>query len=464
MTAPTPYDRGAVRRRASLAVAGVLAVVMALLATPAASADPDDPITMPDVNLRACVNEALGPDRDADDAVTEGEALSLDELFCGDFLEPGTEDHLRIVSLAGIEYFTNLKEVNLASNSIQVLSPLEDLANLEVLFLNDNQLGSGDLAPLQSLTNLERLVLNANNVSDLTEVAAISSLKRLSATSNDISDLAPLSGLELTELSLSFNDIEDVGPLADLSELTNLSLRDNRISNVEPLAGLTNLTNLNLTLNRIVDISPLGALPVNPFATGQQHDLGDVVIGVPQANPVIGLDGSPIALDGLYDSSGNTFTPTEAGPTEVGWESGEPEPRFFGTLAFNPVAGEGPPNGGPGDDDPGDTDPPGQSEPPSTPTPEPPAVPGDPTDTDPPGEADPETVEPNQPALVDPPTDVGAEVGAEGAETAGSRTLPVTGGRQGVLAFVALTLVAVGAMASSFGRPFRNQNSSASRS
>ena len=52
------------------------------------------------------------------------------------------------------------------------------------------------------------------------------------------------------------------------------------------------------------------------------------------ANPVTDRDGDPVALDDLYDTGANTFTPTALGAGSIGWDDGN---DFTGTLSFTAV-------------------------------------------------------------------------------------------------------------------------------
>ena len=61
----------------------------------------------------------------------------------------------RIVKLVGLEYCTNLQELDLASARITDISPLSNLTNLQVLDLAVT--GITDISPISNLTSLQKL-------------------------------------------------------------------------------------------------------------------------------------------------------------------------------------------------------------------------------------------------------------------------------------------------------------------
>lgn len=183
-----------------------------------------------------------------------------------------------ITDLTGLEYATNLSELELHFNQVSDLSPLAGLTELQRLVLNNNQISDisalagltnlthldvhdndiGDISPLAGLTNLRTLVIRLNPISDLAPLAGLTSLQDLDAHMLEVSDVAPLAGLtDLQRLVLQFNRISDVSPLAGLTGLRELNLRYNRISDLWPLTGLVNLEDLSLRSNQISDIAPL---------------------------------------------------------------------------------------------------------------------------------------------------------------------------------------------------------------
>ena len=133
---------------------------------------------------------------------------------------------------------TQLTELDLSSNNIRDLTPLEQLTQLTGLYLSSNNISN--LVPLTQLTNLKTLFLLINNIRDISPIAHLK---------------------QLTHLYLSYNQVRDVTPLAELTEsLVYLDLSRNQVRDVTPLAQLIYLEDLKLTGNPITDTSPLSLL------------------------------------------------------------------------------------------------------------------------------------------------------------------------------------------------------------
>ena len=205
-------------------------------------------VSIPDANLRAAVETALG--KASGDTITAADMAALTVL---------NADTANISDLTGLEQATNLTELYLYNNYISDVSPLAGLINLKWLSLYNNELS--DVSPLAGLINLEWLFLENNQLSDVSPLAGLINLKWLTLSANELSDVSPLVGLiNLTGLFLSNNYISDVSPLAGLINLTVLYLHNNELSDVSPLAGLINLTGLTLSANELSDVSPLAGL------------------------------------------------------------------------------------------------------------------------------------------------------------------------------------------------------------
>ena len=215
---------------------------------------PDDaPVTIPDANLRAAIELALGKAPNA--TITKGDMTRLTTLEA-DALEA---DDAEISDLTGLDFATNLKELDLSHNrNITDISPLSGLTNLKELHLWDNNITN--ISPLRSLTDLRRLDLSVNNITNISALSGLTNLKWLQLGDNRITNISALRLTNLTELSLDFNQIADVSPLSGLTSLRNLGLASNNISDISALSGLTNLWRLRLDGNNISDISPLRGL------------------------------------------------------------------------------------------------------------------------------------------------------------------------------------------------------------
>ena len=139
-------------------------------------------VSIPDANLRAAINEALGKPENA--RITHEEMLILTELFA---------DNRGISDLTGLETATNLRDLALRDNLISDLTPIESLTRLTKLALSSNVIF--DLSPLASLSNLREIGISDNLISDLSPLAGLTRLEEIGMSDNPLADLAPLSGL-----------------------------------------------------------------------------------------------------------------------------------------------------------------------------------------------------------------------------------------------------------------------------
>jgi len=335
---------GAVGAAAALMLAGIV---------PAAAAD-DNAIVMPDDALRACVNAAIDDNRDAGAVITEAEAAALSgSLNC---------DEQEIADLTGMRHFTSLTGLEFRRNRIEDLSPLMGLDSLTSLSVSTNQVV--DLGPLSSLDSLTFLGVANNKITDLTPLAPLTNLTHLYVTRNNLTDLSGIENLtKITHLGIAALDIDNISALGQMKDLQHLELGSNIPSRVHDLTPLQNLEHLqtayiyntevsdvtaltrlesprtlHLHGNRITNIRPLAGLePETLQLHDQEHDLGELVAGVAEPNPVIGLDGKPVELDGpLYNEDDNTFTP-QPGTSEITWsdENIPGDGTFSGTLTFS---------------------------------------------------------------------------------------------------------------------------------
>ena len=209
---------------------------------------PSAVVSIPDANLRAAIEDALGKASGA--PITQAEMRTLTWLRA---YNAGISD------LTGLEFATNLETLWLIGNNVSDISALSGLTNLTELWLRVNQIT--DISALSGLTNLERLWIDQNNITDISPLAGLTNLTELWIGQNNFTDISVLSGLtNLMALNLADSSIEDISALSGLTNLTELWLRINQITDISALSGLTNLTELLIDLNNVSDISVLSGL------------------------------------------------------------------------------------------------------------------------------------------------------------------------------------------------------------
>ena len=210
--------------------------------------DAPAPVNIPDPNLRAAIEKALGKASGA--AITTADMARLTRLVA---------PNANISDLTGLEHATNLTILSLYSNTVSDISAVSGLTNLTILYLQNNTVS--DISAVSGLTNLTILYLQNNTVSDISAVSGLTNLTRLYLYNNTVSDISAVSGLtNLTILYLSSNTISDISAVSGLTNLTILSLSRNTVSDISAVSGLTNLTILYLSRNTVSDISAVSGL------------------------------------------------------------------------------------------------------------------------------------------------------------------------------------------------------------
>ena len=270
-------------------------------------------VHIPDTNLRAAIAEELGKSPNAPITVEEMKRLrelgnkgkEIHDLTGLQFATNLTELQLRsksnnqISNLSPIAGLVKLRELRLDNNpQISDLSPIAGLINLEVLSFShgnwsnlsplaglinlewlafDRTPNISDISPLAGLVNLKFIGSWGNAISDLSPLAGLTKLEGINFCGGDISDLTPLAGLTgLKELYLARQEISDISLLANLTGLTHLDLHNNDISDISPLAKLTQLKWLELRATNISDISPLARLSQLEWLDLHQNNISDI--------------------------------------------------------------------------------------------------------------------------------------------------------------------------------------------
>ncbi len=271
--------------RIQLPFAILFLIVSVLFFAPGQTATAQN-VTIPDANLRAAIESALG--KNAGEVITRADMATLTTL---------TAEDAGIIDLTGLEFATNLTRLGLIGNEISDISALQGLVKLTGLWLGWNDISDisalqglvnltglwligndiSDISALQGLVNLTGLGLIGNDISDISALQGLVNLTGLDLVGNDISDISALQGLlKLTWLGLDYNEISDISPLQPLVSLTYLGLSENEISDISPLQGLVKLTDLYLSNNPLSDISALQGL-VNLTELGlSENEISDI--------------------------------------------------------------------------------------------------------------------------------------------------------------------------------------------
>ena len=164
---------------------------------------------MPDAALRAAVRGEIG--------LLPGISLRKEKLQAVSYINIAGKS---ISNITGLEFATNLRELDISSNPITDLRPLSELTTLEILDLSDLSADTLnlDIGPLASLVNLEELALENSRVSDISPLAGLTKLQHLDISNNQILDFSPLVGLtQLWTLRIQGNWTRDLTPLAGLT-------------------------------------------------------------------------------------------------------------------------------------------------------------------------------------------------------------------------------------------------------
>ena len=100
-----------------------------------------------------------------------------------------------------LKYLVDLVVIDLGHNSIQDLSFLYHMPNLEYLLMCDCK--TSDITPIASLKKLKYLELFLNNITDLSPLAECTALEDVNLCHNPFQDVSPLLGLNLKNIWVS---------------------------------------------------------------------------------------------------------------------------------------------------------------------------------------------------------------------------------------------------------------------
>lgn len=221
--------------------------------------NPDEVIAIDDPVLKEMLQKALGVSGD----ITIGAALGITELS----LEMDGNDWSipRITSLNGLQYFKNLRWLNLgwAFNG------------------GETQV---DLSPLAGLTKLDTLQLHCDSLNDISAIAGLTNMRNLWIWGNNIYDISMLAGMtQMEELWLFSNHVSDISIMAGMPNLWRVLMANNNVSDLSPLAGHTRLEALEIAGNPVWDYQAIAG--IYPQLTQKDFDINDVPVFKKPENP-----------------------------------------------------------------------------------------------------------------------------------------------------------------------------------
>ncbi len=213
----------------------------------------------------------------------------------------------QIEDVTALSKMEQLDYLNLANNKITNVAPLSALKNVTYLTLAGNQIE--DIKPLYSLP-LKDLVLTRNKVKDLSGIEQINQLNKLFIGKNKIEDVTSLAKMtQLTELDLPNNELKDITPLSSLVNLQKLDLEANYISDLSPVSKLNKLVYLSFVANEIRDVRPVIELSKKAYINVQNQKvfLEDTEVNKEVKVPIYEKDGK-VSTKIHLKSDGGTYS------------------------------------------------------------------------------------------------------------------------------------------------------------
>ncbi|HDR8182310.1 TPA: NEAT domain-containing leucine-rich repeat protein [Bacillus thuringiensis] len=213
----------------------------------------------------------------------------------------------QIEDVTALGKMEQLDYLNLANNKITNVAPLSALKNVTYLTLAGNQIE--DIKPLYSLP-LKDLVLTRNKVKDLSGIDQMNQLNKLFIGKNQIEDVTPLAKMtQLTELDLPNNELKDITPLSNLVNLQKLDLEANYISDLSPVSKLNKLVYLSFVANEIRDVRPVIELSKKAYINVQNQKvfLEDTEVNKEVKVPIYEKDGE-VSTKIRLKSDGGTYS------------------------------------------------------------------------------------------------------------------------------------------------------------
>ncbi|WP_197277547.1 carboxypeptidase regulatory-like domain-containing protein [Bacillus sp. FJAT-27245] len=210
--------------------------VLQLLSNPTYGELSKSKVIIDDANLEGIIREALNKPVGT---ISEDEMKTITSIDAS---------YQNINNLTGLEFATNLEELNLEGNDISDLKSLSRSINLKKLWIGYNQIS--DLQPLSNLNQLTELYVWENKLKSLKGLEKLKSLLILDAHNNKLNDIKDIHQLNnLLELNLNVNEISTIPPLTQLTSLETVQLSRNEITDVQVFKHLKRVKWIDITGN-----------------------------------------------------------------------------------------------------------------------------------------------------------------------------------------------------------------------
>ena len=144
----------------------------------------------------------LGPDAE----ITKEDCNKITKLFAAPQNKP-------IASLDGIEYLSNLKEIDVADSTVK------------------------DISVLSTLTELESISFTNSMIETIPDLSDCQKLKKVAFINDSISDISPLANLQSLQTVMLIEDqVMSIAPLKDNHNIRNLTITNSCISDWESIS------------------------------------------------------------------------------------------------------------------------------------------------------------------------------------------------------------------------------------
>ena len=167
-----------------------------------------------------------------------------------------------VSDLSPLSSLSGLTKIHINNNKTNIAScDFQGLENLSFLCLSDFKV---IIPKISGLQNLKKIILRNCSICDLSPLENLSNLEYIWIGNNpDLQDLSPLSFCKnLNEIMANDTAVKDISPLKDLPHLQRLTLSNTKITDVSALAEIPTLEMIWLYGTPVTDVSSLAKLPL----------------------------------------------------------------------------------------------------------------------------------------------------------------------------------------------------------